>query len=72
MGIAIDSAPLAQALAARIERDLGAQHSWRVAIDEGGHLRWSSDAGTLTRQPARSAWQRVENLLFKLLPADLY
>jgi putative cardiolipin synthase len=72
MGIAIDSAPLAQALAARIERDLGAQRSWRVAQDAQGHLSWTSDAGTLSRQPARSLWQRIENLLFKLLPADLY
>jgi hypothetical protein len=47
-------------------------HSWRVELDAHDRLLWRSDAGVLDRQPARSAWQRVENLLFKLLPPSLY
>ena len=53
-------------------RDMGGANSWRVTIDDGGRLRWTSDAGTLTRQPARDAWQRVQNQLFKLFPPSLY
>ncbi len=72
MGIVIDSVPLAEALAATMLRDMGGANSWRVTIDDGGRLRWTSDAGTLTRQPARDAWQRVQNQLFKLFPPSLY
>jgi hypothetical protein len=31
----------------------------------------SSDA-VVTRQPARSAWQRVEDVFFMLFPKELY
>jgi putative cardiolipin synthase len=72
MGVLIDSEPLAQALSAQIERDMNGANSWRVERAADGSLRWTSDAGTLTRQPARSAWQRVENLFFKLFPPGLY
>ena len=37
-----------------------------------GLLRWRSEAGELTRQPARSLWQRIENLVFRFFPANLY
>lgn len=72
MGVVIDSEPLAQALAAYMAHDMTGANSWRVERDGAGGLRWVSDAGTLTRQPARNAWQRVENLFFKLLPPRLY
>jgi hypothetical protein len=68
----IDSAPLAGALAASMERDMAGANSWVVDLDSDGGLRWTSDAGTLTRQPARNLWQRVENLLFKLFPPNPY
>jgi putative cardiolipin synthase len=72
MGVLIDSEPLARALAAEMERDMSGANSWRVELDPQGKLRWASDAGTLTRQPARNAWQRVENLFFKMFPPTLY
>jgi cardiolipin synthase C len=72
MGIVIDSAPLADDLARRIERDMGAQNSWQVTRDEVGKLRWTSGAGERATQPARSLWQRVQNLVFKLAPASYY
>ena len=72
MGVVIDSEPLAQALAAYMAHDMTGANSWRVERDGDQGLRWVSDAGTLTRQPARNAWQRVENLFFKLLPPRLY
>jgi putative cardiolipin synthase len=72
MGVVVDGAPLARALAASMERDLSGANSWRVEAGPDGALRWTSDAGTLERQPARSAWQRVENVFFKLFPPSLY
>lgn len=72
MGVVVDSEPLAQALAAHMAQDMTGANSWRVEADGPAGLRWVSEAGTLTRQPARNAWQRVENLFFKLLPPRLY
>jgi putative cardiolipin synthase len=72
MGVIIDSPHLASDLARRMERDMGGANSWQVTRDAGGHLRWSSSAGELTSQPARSFWQRVQNLIFKLAPASYY
>jgi putative cardiolipin synthase len=72
MGVLVDSEPLARALAAGMERDMTGANSWRVELDAQGALRWTSDAGSLDRQPARNPWQRVENLFFKLFPPSLY
>lgn len=72
MGVVIDSPPLAETLARHMERDMAPANSWQVVAAPGGGLRWHSSAGTLDREPARSAWQRVENLLFKLMPASYY
>jgi putative cardiolipin synthase len=72
MGVFVDSAPLARELAAAMERDMSGENSWRVLAAPDGGLRWHSDAGVLTRQPARNVWQRVENVLFKLFPPTLY
>ena len=72
MGVVIDSAALGKELAGQIERDLEPTQSWRVDLDDDGHLRWTSSTGELGVQPARSLWQRVQNLLFKLAPASYY
>jgi putative cardiolipin synthase len=73
MGVLVDSPPLARALAdSRWSATCQGVNSWRVELQDDGELTWRSDAGTLTRQPARNAWQRVENLLFKLFPPSLY
>lgn len=72
MGVIIDSAPLAVDLAQRMERDASGANSWLVTRDADGSLRWTSAAGERTSQPARSLWQRVQNLVFKLAPASYY
>lgn len=72
MGVIIDSPALAQRLAQGMARDLGGANSWQLRLDERGAVRWHSDAGELTSQPARNFWQRVQNLFFKLLPASYY
>lgn len=72
MGVIVDSAGLAQELAQAIERDIRPANSWRVRADEGGRLSWSNDVETVTRQPARSLWQRVQDVLFMAFPKSLY
>jgi putative cardiolipin synthase len=72
MGIVVDSRALARSLARSMERDMTGANSWRVEVADDGGLIWKSDAGERRSQPARSRWQRVENLLFKLLPASYY
>jgi putative cardiolipin synthase len=72
MGVIIDSPQLAVDLATRMERDMGDANSWQVTRDADGGLRWTSSAGERTSQPARSLWQRVQNLFFKLAPASYY
>jgi len=72
MGVIIDSPLLAGDLAQRIERDMSIINSWQVTRDANGSLRWTSSAGERKTQPARSFWQRVQNLVFKLAPASYY
>lgn len=72
MGVIIDSPALADRLARRMDRDMEAANSWEVTRGPAGGLVWRSDAGELTRQPARSLWQRLEDMVFKLFPPSLY
>jgi len=72
MGVIIDSEPLAIALAAETERDMSPANSWRVTLEADGALTWTSDRETRSIQPARSFMQRLENLVFKLFPPNLY
>jgi len=72
MGLIVDSPGLAGALAALIERDMHPANSWRVELDAEGQLRWTDDKETVTSQPARSWWQRVEDVIFMMFPKELY
>lgn len=72
MGVFIESPALAQELAARVERDIAPANSWRVEVDSDGSLVWINDRETVTSQPARSFWQRVEDVIFMAFPRRLY
>ena len=72
MGVLIDSPLLAEKLAERMLRDMAGDNSWQVIRADDGTLRWRSSAGELTSQPARSLSQRMQNVLFKAFPVDLY
>ncbi len=72
MGVFIESPELATALARLIERDMQPANSWQVQLDGDGGLRWVNDEAIVTRQPARSWWQRVEDVIFMAFPKDLY
>lgn len=72
MGVTVDSPALADALARVMARGMSPANSWRLWQADDGSLRWTSDAGTLRRQPARDVSQRLLNLVFKLFPPSLY
>ena len=69
-GLYIDSPEFCELLAERFERMMQPENAWRVYLDEKGRLRWTSTAGTVTRQPARSFGQRVADFFFRLLPLE--
>jgi cardiolipin synthase C len=72
MGVVVDSDALAREIAGIMERDMQPENAWRVARDERGRLQWVAGSEVLTRQPARGAWQRTQDILFMLFPRNLY
>ena len=72
MGIVIDSPELGEELAQKIEYLMQPENSWRVQLDEKGNVIWVSGDKILTRQPAQSFWQRVQDVFFKLFPKEYY
>jgi cardiolipin synthase C len=72
MGVIVDSASLARALAASVERDMLPVNAWQVTSAADGSLRWTSGERVLDAQPARNAWQRVEDMIFMAFPRELY
>jgi len=72
MGVVVYSEPLAEQLAGIMERDMQPANAWRVTLNEHQALRWTADGPPLTRQPARSTWQRMQDAFFMLFPKNLY
>lgn len=72
MGVFIESRELGEALARLIERDVQPANSWRVELRDDKDLRWTNDEETVTTQPARSWWQRVEDKIFRAIPKEYY
>jgi len=72
MGVVVSSEPLAVELAGIRERDMQPENAWHVTLNEHNALRWTADGPALTRQPARGAWQRMQDVFFMLFPKNLY
>jgi putative cardiolipin synthase len=72
MGVLVESPGLADALANLIERDTLPANSWKVELDGSGGLRWVNEHETVTRQPARDFWQRVQDVIFMAFPKEVY
>jgi hypothetical protein len=72
MGVVVESGALAEDLARLMQRDMRPENAWEVKLEPGGSLRWVAGEEMLTRQPARSAWQRIQDVLFMLFPRDFY
>ena len=71
MGVIVTGDALAAQLAGIMERDMQPANAWHVTL-EGNSLRWTADGPSLTRQPARSTWQRMQDAFFMLFPKNLY
>lgn len=67
-GFFVDSPELAARVTGLIERDMLPANAWRVTLNERGALRWTSDRGTVVRQPALSLSQRIVEFFINLLP----
>ena len=67
-GFFVDSSELAARVTALIERDTDPANAWRVTLNERGALRWTSERGTVKRQPALSFRQRIAEFFINLLP----
>jgi putative cardiolipin synthase len=72
MGVVIESPSLAAELAEAMEHDLSPKNAWRVYLNEDGEVRWVAEGEELSWQPARSFWQRIEDIVFMTFPRDLY
>jgi putative cardiolipin synthase len=66
----IDSPPLAAQMKELVERMLAPGNAWRIYTNECGELRWQSGDDVRKRQPSRTAWQRVSDFFFRLLPVE--
>lgn len=70
-GLYIESPALAKELAAKFERLMLPENAWQVHLEEEAQTLYStSSEGTVQSQPARHFFQRVSNLLFRLLPIE--
>lgn len=72
MGVVIHSGSLAAELARAMEHDLDAKNAWRVYLNADGDVRWAAEGEERSWQPARSFWQRIEDIVFMAFPRDLY
>jgi len=70
VGLIIDSQALNRALRDRLAIDFEPRNAWAVQLDADGELVWVSDDQVLTKQPADSVIQRLEDWFVGLLPID--
>jgi putative cardiolipin synthase len=70
MGLLVQSESLAASFRAAVARDFDAGNSWHLEKDEKHGVIWVSDKATLTRQPATSFMQRIEDWFFSRLPVE--
>ena len=69
-GLYIESPSLAAEMAYKFDVMTHPDNAWRVEMDEGRALQWTSTAGTVYRQPARSFMQRIADFFYRLLPIE--
>jgi hypothetical protein len=55
-----------------MERDRDGASCWQVSLAADGRPIWRSDAEERRTQPARSDWQRSEDVFLKLFPSNDY
>ena len=70
MGLIVDSAKLAEAVAQEFNEELKPENSWQVKLDDKGRLFWKAGDTIIRRDPARSFWQRFQSWFFGLFDLD--
>lgn len=68
IGILVDDPVLSDSIRGAFLEDLSEGQFWEVTYNNDGHLCWTCNYESTTRQPARSLWQRVANRLYSFLP----
>ncbi|MET0988751.1 MAG: phospholipase D family protein [Steroidobacteraceae bacterium] len=72
----IESPALAEQVAKSIEENMREENSWRVELDEKGHLRWVTARDGVeeisTHEPATGLWRRFQVGFYKLFPVEKY
>lgn len=69
LGVVLRSRALSRVLRDQFDEYTHPDNAWRVLATEDG-LRWASSAGTVSKQPAKSDWQRLQGELMKWLPVS--
>ena len=64
LGVVLRSPGLIDALRGSFQTLILPENSWRVTITENG-LRWTSSAGTIDKEPAKSNMQRIKSQLLR-------
>ena len=67
----IDSEGLANQLAEIIERDVLPENSWQVVRNQKGAIEWRISDEVRRKQPSLNAWQRFQDIFFRLFPKRL-
>jgi putative cardiolipin synthase len=74
--LVIQSKELAARLVADISRGMQPQNSWRVAINEDGHLRWHGETEgkpeVVDHEPQASTMTRFKSEVASWLPLEKY
>jgi putative cardiolipin synthase len=70
MGLIIDSAKLAEAVAQEFNEELKPENSWQVLLDDKGRLFWKAGETIIRKEPARADWQRFQAWFFGLFDLD--
>ena len=69
-GLYIESPGLCARLAEQFDKMMAPANAWRVYLNDENQLRWESDSGTISMQPARSFWQRFSDFFWSLMPIE--
>lgn len=67
LGVVLRSPRLASELDQTFAKMIEPENAWKVTSGADG-LRWTSAAGVLDNDPARSEWQRLRSAMLSLLP----
>ncbi|MEQ8357070.1 MAG: phospholipase D family protein [Kiloniellaceae bacterium] len=72
VGVIVESPGLAAAMKAAIEADMRPENAWKVTLGPDGEVLWVAGDEVLDRQPARSFWQRVQDVVLMVFPKEIY